>query len=103
MDAFDYVLDDGNGGMATGTVQVVVVADDESYNQMQLPEVSSNTMSLVYQGIPNDPYALEQTTNLAPPVVWTPLWTNWTDSTGLLSATNSTSGPQGFFRIRSAR
>jgi len=100
-DAFGYTLSDGNGGTSTGTVQVAVVADDASYNTIQLAGLSASAMTFSYQGIPNESYALEQATNLVPPVIWKPLWTNWTDSTGLLSATNSTAGSQGFFRIRS--
>lgn len=60
----------------------------------------ANNYVLTYLGAPNTSYALETTSSLKPPVVWTPQLTNLTDVSGLEMFTNHQAGPLGFWRTR---
>lgn len=65
-DAFIYTLSDGNGGSATGTVQVNVVADDADYNRLSPPTaLGAGSSYFTCHGIPGSNYALDQATNLS--------------------------------------
>ena len=54
--------------------------------------------TLTYLGIPGYSYALEHTTNLVPPIVWTPLTTNQAATNGYLIFSVTNAGDVNFFR-----
>ena len=61
---------------------------------------ASQTLSLSGLGLPNRPYYLDTASNLAPPVVWTPIATTLSDASGNISFTNiAPASVQQFFRL----
>lgn len=91
VDSFTYTVSDGNGGTATGTVDVVLSSSPTSFNQLTV-----NGSVMTYLGIPGYSYALEHTATLSP-AAWQAIITNQAASNGYLIFTNSQAG---FFRTR---
>jgi hypothetical protein len=101
-DSFNYVVGDGRGGFATNTVTMTVIAKSPRYNLMSPRVATANgIMELTYEGIPLCDYALDWTTNLAPPIDWLPVITNMANTNGLVNFTNdSGESTQNYFRTR---
>ncbi len=102
VDSFNYMIQDGLGIMATGTVSVVGLPPSIGFNQLFGQYRGDVGMLLAYAGVAGSNYVLEGTFNLAPPAIWLPLATNVGDSSGYVvfisppnPATNN------FWRIRS--
>jgi hypothetical protein len=65
-----------------------VVNSGSTYNVI-LTTVAGSNVILTYAGIPGNPYVLEQSYDLTPPVQWHPLVTNMAGTNGLLMFTNT--------------
>ncbi len=75
-------------------------------NQLLLANAGGGTNVVAYLGTPGSRFALDLTTNLAPPVHWLPQVTNTASSAnaataGYLMFTNSNHLPQAYYRTRS--
>ena len=81
-DRFNYVLDDGHGGTATGTV-VIVPGTIAQFTGS--PTGGSNSVTLHFSGTPDTTYYLERSTNL---INWQPISTNIMPANGLLDYTD---------------
>lgn len=100
-DSFDYTVSDGQGGAATGTITVNVIANSAAQNRIVVNgPVSDGTIHLAFQGIPSSAYVLDWTSSLAAPVTWTSVSTNLTDATGVLEMSHTTATPENFYRLR---
>jgi autotransporter-associated beta strand protein len=98
-DTITYVVGDGYGGTAAGTISVVI-NPAQGYNQINVQMIGGNFV-LTYLGIPGYQYALDSTTNLVSPITWTPITTNTAGINGILSFTNSTiSGGPVFYQTQ---
>jgi Bacterial Ig domain len=86
-DSFIYTVSDPQGAGASALVTVNVAGGGSAYNVI-LTMVAGSNVILTYAGIPENPYVLEQTYDLTPPVQWQPLVTNMTGMNGLLMFTN---------------
>jgi hypothetical protein len=101
-DSFDYVVDDGYGGLATNTITInLVVPNGSSQNLLTGPETigAGPDVRLKFLGVPTYKYALEWTHDLTPTITWNPLSTNTADGTGLVIYTNTPVGPD-YYRTR---
>ena len=98
-DSFTYTVSDGfTTSVATVTVSTY---SPEGFNRLSPPSViSAGTVVLSYLGIPGYQYALDHTTNLTPPIVWSAVITNTAAGNGALSFTNTSAEPVNFFRTR---
>lgn len=99
-DAFTYTVSDGYGGTASATVTVFISTNVQGYNRLSVVTPGNGTNVLTFSAIPTDSYALEETTNLLPPILWLPLTTNAAANDGSLIYTNVGTGQQGFYRTR---
>jgi hypothetical protein len=98
-DNFIYTVSDPQGASASALVTVNVVNSGSNYNVILTAAAGGNVI-LSYAGIPRNPYVLEQTYDLTPPVQWHPLVTNMTDSAGNVCFTNlPAASAQEFYRI----
>jgi hypothetical protein len=75
-------------------------------NQLLLANAGGGTNVITYLGTPGANYALDLTTNLAPPLSWIPQMTNTASignatTAGYLLFTNHSVLPRGFYRMRS--
>jgi hypothetical protein len=62
--------------------------------------VEGQTLSISGIGLASRPYCLNTASNLAPPVVWTPIQTNISDASGNIFFTNiAPANGEGFFRV----
>ena len=87
-DSFIYTVSDPHGAGASALVTVNVATSGSAYNVILTTAAGSNVI-LTYPGIPGNPYVLEQTYDLKPPVQWQPLVTNMAGTNGLLMFTNT--------------
>lgn len=100
-DTFNYVVGDGRGGFATNTVTVSVVSAT-GYNRLASPVRSGGNYNVSFNGIPYVNYVLLNTTNLVPPVTWSPVVTNQADAnTGVITFTFTPSSSKGFYKTGS--
>jgi len=90
----------GSSGLIE-SVQAVLLAPKFE----RIEKLDNDTLTLNCVGAPNQSCLLLATSNLAPPVQWTPIATNTTDSHGLLSfpSVEISSFPQRFFRLSQNR
>jgi hypothetical protein len=72
-DSFTYVISDGLGGMATGTVHVLIRRTDSSGMNLVGMTQTQDGYRLTFAGIPGYSYLIQYTNSLAPPVTWTTL------------------------------
>lgn len=98
-DSFNYTISDGNGGSATGSVNVVVVASTATTLNLQTLPQPNGSVVLRGRGIPGRPYRIEFCENLATPV-WQALGTNTASTTGSFTHTNvpPNGAPPRFYR-----
>jgi len=61
-DQFTYVITDGNGGSATGRVNITVTTGSNGQGTGSL-SVSGGQVSLTFHGIPGGSYVIERSTN----------------------------------------
>ncbi len=67
----------------------VAVLPLAGYNQINAQAVGGGKVKLTFAGLPGVNYAVDRTFNLLPVIQWTPLSTNFTDSSGSLILTNT--------------
>jgi hypothetical protein len=82
-DQFSYTIGDGQGGSATGVVNITVVTN--ASGQSKSIAVSGSTASLSFAGVPGFTYNVDRSTNL---VGWTTIWTTNAPGTGLFNFTD---------------
>jgi hypothetical protein len=102
-DSFTYTVSDGHSGTASQTVSVTIntsSAAAQGFNKIGTPQLIGGYEVLTYAGIPGLKYALDWTTNLTPPIVWTPIMTNPASANGSLILSNTPSGGSDFYRTR---
>ena len=99
--SFQFVVSDGHGSLAVGSVSVVVGSGDTGPDFNRLQIVSSGQQFLIsFQGIPLSNYMLEGTTNLAGGT-WIPIKTTTLDENGSIHLQPIDSGDAAmFFRLR---
>jgi autotransporter-associated beta strand protein len=78
-DAFNYTIDDGHGGSATG---VVIIAASTVGQFISQPTVSGSSVTLHFAGGPGLTYYLERSINLPPD--WLTISTNIVPSNGIV-------------------
>ena len=70
VDSFTYLISDGFGGTATGTVNVTVSGTDgASLNLIALARTADGFL-VSFAGIPGDSYLIQFTDSLTPPATW---------------------------------
>jgi len=102
-DSFTYTVSDGYSGTATQTVSVTIdtsSAAAQGFNKIGTPQLIGGYEVMTYAGIPGFNYALDWTTNLTPPIVWTPIMTNPASANGSIILSNTPSGGSDFYRTR---
>jgi autotransporter-associated beta strand protein len=80
-DSFTYTVDDGNGGTASQTVNVNISAAGGG-NNVAITRIPGFAI-LNFASVPNTTNVVQLTTNLAYPIIWTPIWTNVAGTNGL--------------------
>jgi hypothetical protein len=94
-----YTVSDQHGAVASALVTVNVVQGGLNYHVI-LTTVSGSNIVLAYACIPGNPYVLEQTYDLTPPLQWHSLVTNMADSSGNVFFTNQVApSAQEFYRV----
>ena len=99
-DQFSYTISDGNGGLGTGLVNIVVTPPPTS-NITGANLNGDGSVALTFSGVPGYTYRVLGTTNLAPPVNWQPIGTNLAspdDGSWRFTDTGATNYPQRFYR-----
>ncbi|MFN3410025.1 MAG: beta strand repeat-containing protein [Limisphaerales bacterium] len=99
-DSFTYTVSDGLSS-ATGTVTVQTY-NPQGFNRVSGPTpVGGGQYHIGYQGIPGHKYALDETDDLTPPIIWLPVVTNTAAGNGAVDFTVTPSFyPSGYFRTR---
>ncbi|HXI69435.1 MAG TPA: polysaccharide lyase family 7 protein [Verrucomicrobiae bacterium] len=98
-DSFSYTLSDARGGSSIGSVMVSVATPPAVTNLSQASDRSTFTLS--GSGLANQPYVLQTTSSLMPPVTWLPVTTNNAAANGAFSLTDPQAGnfTQRFYRV----
>lgn len=101
-DQFTYTINDGRGGTATGTVNVLVTAEPvPPLNQLSPPALVGGVVNLRFAGIPGRSYLLYRSPDLSN---WTVISTNTAPPYGLLDLTDTNPLPgSAFYRMGEAR
>ena len=102
MDEFHYVVSDGRGGSATGTVSIVNIGSSPAAQFTSTPSPSGTSVLLHFSATPGWTYHLERSTNLP---AWVTIWTNIAPPTGVFDFTDDfhdLNGPPStaFYRLR---
>jgi hypothetical protein len=95
-DTFVYVVSDGYGGTAQGTVTVTVTplaSGPKSLNIVYGPTVSGSDFVIRFAGIPGYTYTVEYADSLTPPI-------NWQKKTNLTAPTTAGAFGIGVFEFR---
>jgi len=88
-DNFSYVIADGYGLQATGSVSVAIIIDlAQSQNIATITNLGNNASFIRFQGIVARPYTIQYTTNLGMPG-WLSLGAATADSTGSFTFTDT--------------
>ena len=96
-DFFTYVVSDGKGGLATGSVVVTVRSNQgESLNRIGGLTVTANGVKITFAGIPTYSYTVQRSTDMAS---WSSLGTLIVPENGIAEF-EDTNPPQGaaFYR-----
>lgn len=98
-DQISYTLMDSRGGSSTGNVFVTVVGPP-TFTSFSVAS-GGTAFSLAGTGAVGQPYVLQTTTNLAPPVTWISLLTNSAGTNGIFDFTDAqmTNFNQRFYRV----
>lgn len=102
-DTISYTLSDGRGGLATGTVTVMLTSPDApSLNVVSPPSLVNNEFKVTFAGIPGQTYTVEDST-VSPVGPWNFLTHVTAGSNGLfqLVVTNDPPAAQRYFRTTS--
>ena len=93
---FGLVANDGEADSASATMTINIFNAPQNFAAQNL----GSGLQLQFTGTPNYPYVLQMATNLTPPVVWQPIFTNPADGIGNWSwtITNLSDLPAGFYR-----
>jgi len=89
------------GSLSSGTVFSINLALNIQTNGLAISQLSGGIAQLTYLGTPGARFALDWAHGLNTPIIWTPLATNTTTPDGYLIFTNTASGSNDFYRIRS--
>ena len=98
-DQINYTIGDGQGGTAGGLINLVL--GPPPTNSISSVVANGNgTILLNFLGAPDYVYQVEAATNLASPVIWTPIGTNAADGNGQWQFidTQATNYPLRFYR-----
>ncbi len=87
-DTFGYVVSDGHGGNATGTVSVGIQVDNDPTSNVAVDDLGNGSFHINGAGIPGRSYRLQYTGNLASPN-WQTLATQTCNSFGILEYLDS--------------
>lgn len=100
-DAFNYTVNDGNGGTATATISLTIGQPNEvSQNQLSIEALGGGQVRIRFLAIPGTAYALEATPDTLAPFTWTEMVTATADATGLIEYVVTPNGSPTFFRTR---
>ncbi len=100
-DRFTYTITNASGLTATGIVNVTLTGSLPATNQLAMQPLAGGALRLMYLGHATFRYALDRTHDLAPPLTWEPLETNWAGAQGYVVFTNAPSpGANNYYRIR---
>jgi uncharacterized repeat protein (TIGR03803 family) len=89
------------GRSGNGTIFSINLALNIKTNGLAASQLSGGIAQLTYLGTPGAKFALDWAHLFATPTTWTPLATNTTTPNGYLIFTNTASGSNDFYRIRS--
>jgi hypothetical protein len=100
-DSFTYTVTDPFGAADTKAVTVAMYSP-QGFNKLSGPTMIGGgpNYSISYLGIPNEKYALDETSDLTPPISWSPVVTNTASGTGSLEFIFTPVNPSGYFRTR---
>ena len=99
-DQFTYAISDGQGGAATGVVNVLIVPASTNFTISGTIANGDGSVTLNFAGVPGYTYWLEAATNLTPPVDWMTIATNTADTNGFWQVTDTsvTNNSSRFYR-----
>jgi hypothetical protein len=93
------VIFNGGGVASSGSINITVTNLPPVIGQVELAG-GGQQLSILANGQADHPYVLEGTTNLVPPIIWSPLLTNTADALGNITFPNwPITNAQQFFRI----
>jgi hypothetical protein len=97
-DAFTYTVTDGNGGSATGTVNVAILVDNNQSQNLTIVNLGNGSFQINGSGIPNYAYRLQYSDTI--PFTWQDLndGSVTADSTGKFQYTDTSGSPMRFYR-----
>ncbi len=96
---FARLVFDGTNTVDSSSITITVTNPPPTVAGIAL-ETNGQTLTILGEGLSSRPYFLDTTSNLAPPVVWTPVQTNLSDASGNIFFTNRlATNAQQFFRI----
>jgi Bacterial Ig domain len=90
-DTFPFVLDDGRGGLASGTVTVNVVTDNVPSENMVVEDAGNGALRLRCSGIPGRAYSIQVSNSLSTPD-WQTLAIRTADSLGEFECVDTVPG-----------
>jgi autotransporter-associated beta strand protein len=101
-DQFSYTIDDGEGGSATGLVNIVNIGLPPTARFVGSPSIHDASVVLHFEATPGWTYVLERSTNLP---VWKTIWTNVGPSSSVFDYTDefqdlSKPPTSAFYRLR---
>ena len=99
IDQFNYTINDGHGGSATGTVSI---ASSPAGRFTDYPRWNGTGLTLHVAGRPGWPYYVDRSTNL---LIWMTIWTNTAPVNGVFDYADdfhdlSEAPSAGFYRLR---
>jgi hypothetical protein len=86
-DRFNYLVGDGQGGSAMGTVYIIVNNNIIGQSNVRLTFTSTNVTANFF-GVPGFKYTAERSTNLSVGLGWVPISTNVAPTNGLIQVTD---------------
>jgi hypothetical protein len=95
-DTITYTINDGYGATAIGTINVTISAAGNG-NNGSISSSGGNAV-LDFASVPNTTNVVELTTNLAYPIIWTPVSTNVAGTNGLWEYVYTNPPSPSFFR-----
>ena len=97
-DAFTYLVSDGFGGTATGTIKVIAGPNERpSKNLVGIQTIGGGTFRVTFNGIPGRTYRIQYSIDLTNPN-WITLGAATVNSQGVLTFDDSSAAPARFYR-----
>ena len=87
-DQISYTITDGQGGMTTGYINIVMAGAVTGTNSIANINIGGSTNTVTAYGIPGYSYILERATNLVP-AIWVDVSTNTAATNGVINAMDS--------------